>query len=77
VETILIDSEFKQIPELLSALKKAGIELFGGPNAVKNLKLSPAESLSEEYGDNRVTVELVSSLKQAVITLINLNNPLE
>ena len=40
--------------------------VFGGERAVKELELPSAPSLSFEYGDARVTLEIVSSVEQAI-----------
>lgn len=75
-ETLLLDASWDSArgAELLAGLKKAGIELFGGPNAMASsafsgTKLEPMDSkkgFSCEYGDNRMTVEIVKDLDAAV-----------
>jgi len=51
---------------LLEALRSAGVEVFGGPRAVDALGLPPAPELKHEWGDLRVTVEVVDGLEAAV-----------
>jgi len=51
---------------VLAALRGAGVEVFGGPRAVQALGLPPAPALKHEWGDLRVTVEVVDGLEAAV-----------
>jgi len=53
--------------KLLRALRAAGVVLFGGPRAMSlGLTDRVAEDLHCEYGDLRMTVEVVDGLQQAV-----------
>jgi len=53
--------------KLLRALRAKGVCLYGGPEAVKQgLTESVALDLHREYGDLQITVEIVSSVQQAV-----------
>jgi delta-1-pyrroline-5-carboxylate synthetase len=52
---------------LVSALESAGVTVFAGPEAARmRSDLAPASSLAVEYGDLRVTVELVDSVQAAI-----------
>lgn len=51
---------------ILSALKQAGVALYGGPRACDIFKLTPAPSLSHEYGELATTVAIVADLEQAI-----------
>jgi len=65
-ETLVNDNEtFYQVCQ---ALKKANVQIFSGPRLSQTLTFGPpkAEKLSIEYGDLACTVEIVSSLEEAV-----------
>ena len=48
------------------ALGENGVKVYGGERAAHALSLAPAEALKKEYGSNELTLELVSSLDEAV-----------
>ena len=48
------------------ALKSAGVELFGGRRAERELGLAPCPALRHEYGSFACTVEVVASLDEAI-----------
>ena len=53
--------------KLLRALRASGVALFGGPEAVRQgLAEVPAADLHTEYGDLKMTVEVVASAQAAV-----------
>eukprot|EP01118_Nematostelium_gracile_P018151 TRINITY_DN797_c0_g1_i1.p1 TRINITY_DN797_c0_g1~~TRINITY_DN797_c0_g1_i1.p1 ORF type:complete len:741 (+),score=180.87 TRINITY_DN797_c0_g1_i1:137-2359(+) len=52
--------------KVLDALRHAGVSLFGGPKAEISLKLPAAPSLKTEYGDLRMSVEIVENLEEAI-----------
>lgn len=53
--------------KIMRALRVAGVSLFGGPHAVKaGLTDQAAKDMSTEYGGLAMTVEIVSSLQEAV-----------
>jgi gamma-glutamyl phosphate reductase len=69
LETLLIhDSLVKSggAAELMTAMRAAGVELFGGPRGVKELKLPAAPALRHEYGGLQCSVELVDSMDSAI-----------
>lgn len=70
VETVLLHSEFADstaCDELLKELRKSGIMLFGGVQAIaRGLVDRPAESMSTEYGDLRMTIEVVDDVYAAI-----------
>lgn len=75
-ETLLLHRslvESKEALKIIEALKTAGVSLFGGSKATTVFKIPPAESLSVEYGDLRMTVEIVEDLDDA-IDFINTNS---
>ncbi|KAL1520072.1 hypothetical protein AB1Y20_023547 [Prymnesium parvum] len=51
---------------LLAALTNAGVALFGGPKAAAAFGLTPAATLSHEYGSLALTVELVADVHAAI-----------
>jgi len=69
LETILVHRNIvndNRINQILDALKKANVKVFGGPKAVKELQLKPAPSLHHEYSDLQVTVEIVNNFEEAI-----------
>ncbi|MEE2750033.1 MAG: glutamate-5-semialdehyde dehydrogenase [Myxococcota bacterium] len=66
METLLIHSEYPSAQGLLSALAEAGVRVFGGPRAAEAHSLPRAQSLSHEYGDLAVCVEIVDGVGQAI-----------
>jgi delta-1-pyrroline-5-carboxylate synthetase len=72
METLLVHEDLINDGEIFyqvcSALKKSGVQIFSGPRLSKTLTFGPpkAEKLSTEYGDLACTVEIVSSLVEAV-----------
>lgn len=68
VEKILVHEEYKgeRLDGLLKALKDAGVTLHGGERAVGELGLPPAPSVRHEYSSLDVTIELVSSMDEAI-----------
>jgi len=69
LETLLIHDSLVAAggaAELMTALRAAGVELFGGPRGEKELKLPAAPALRHEYGRLACSVELVSSLDEAI-----------
>lgn len=69
LETLLIHDSLVATggaAELMTALRAAGVELFGGPRGEKELKLPPAPALRHEYGCPACSVELVSSMDNAI-----------
>lgn len=68
VEKILVHDAYKgqRLDGLMQALKDAGVTLHGGERAVAELGLSPAPSVRHEYSSLDVTIELVSSMDEAI-----------
>jgi gamma-glutamyl phosphate reductase len=69
LETLLIHDSLVATggaAELMTALRAAGVELFGGPRGEKELKLPPAPALRHEYGCQACSIELVSSMDNAI-----------
>ncbi|KAG8234475.1 hypothetical protein J437_LFUL013158 [Ladona fulva] len=72
METLLIHEEmFSQgsfFVDLCSMLKREGVTINAGPNLAKRLTFGPpqAKSLKIEYGALECTVEVVSSLSEAI-----------
>lgn len=68
VEKILVHESLKgeRLDALLAALKEAGVTVHGGDRSVSELGLSPAPSVRHEYSSLDVTVELVSSMTEAI-----------
>lgn len=68
VEKILVHEEYKgeRLDGLLKALEDAGVTLHGGERAVGELGLPPAPSVRHEYSSLDVTIELVSSMDEAI-----------
>ncbi len=64
-ETLLVHKDLLQdnlCNQVLEALKKNKVTLYGGPKASQLLSLPPAKSLKMEYSDLRMTVEIVENL---------------
>jgi delta-1-pyrroline-5-carboxylate synthetase len=51
---------------MLSVLGECGIKVFGGPRAARALHLAPAPSMSIEYSDLALTLELVGDVDAAI-----------
>lgn len=70
LETLLVhDSHLgagRAYEKIAAALTDAGVELFGGERAEKELKLPKCPALRHEYGRPACTVELVSGLDEAI-----------
>jgi len=66
METLLLHEEYAAAQDLLQALEGAGVRLFGGPRAAQRYGLDPAASLSHEYGDLAVCVEIVDGVDEAI-----------
>ena len=69
VETILIHEKFVETSAdpLLRSLRADGVNVFGGPRAMKaGLTERPCKSFRTEYGDLAITIEIVSSLTEAI-----------
>ena len=69
METLLIHAPLLRTglaERLLEALRSAGVELFGGPQAVRLLGLPPADSMHTEYSALACGVELVDSTEEAI-----------
>jgi len=72
METLLVHeslvNENDVFYQVCQALKKSNVEIFSGPRLSKTLTFGPpkAEKLSIEYGDLACTVEIVSSVEDAV-----------
>ena len=69
LETLLIHDDLVAnggAAELMTALRAAGVELFGGPRGTKELNLPAAPALRHEYGGMQCSVELVSSMDNAI-----------
>jgi delta-1-pyrroline-5-carboxylate synthetase len=69
VETILLHSNLVKsgvAKQLIAALVESGVKVNGGPVAAKEFNLKAAKSFREEYGDLEVTIEIVSSVEQAI-----------
>ena len=49
-----------------SALRSAGVTIYGGERATKILGLTPAKEPKHEYGTKELTLELVDSMEQAI-----------
>lgn len=49
-----------------AALREAGISVLGGDRAAPRMGLGPAPSARIEYGSNTLTLELVSSMDEAI-----------
>jgi delta-1-pyrroline-5-carboxylate synthetase len=68
-ETLLLDSNLEDgtMNDIIVTLRKAGVRMFGGRQAVAlGLVDNAAESLHTEYGDLRMTVEVVNSVTEAI-----------
>lgn len=67
VETLLLHADFPHARALLDYLRDNGCRLLAGPNAIALLPDSErAKSLSTEFGDNTMLVEVVPSLEAAI-----------
>mmetsp|Transcript_2268 Transcript_2268/g.4552 ORF Transcript_2268/g.4552 Transcript_2268/m.4552 type:complete len:428 (-) Transcript_2268:46-1329(-) len=69
METLLVHESLQadgRLTTILSALKEAGVELFGGARAAAALGLPPCASPKIEYGTLACTVELVAGLDAAI-----------
>lgn len=71
VETILINKNLIQstlFNSLIEMLEKEKVKIYSGPKLHSTLKFAPppAKSLSHEYSDLAVTIELVDDLNEAV-----------
>lgn len=68
VEKILVHESMKgeRLDSLILALKDAGVTVHGGERAVAELGLPAAPSPRHEYSSLDVTVELVSSMDEAI-----------
>jgi len=70
LETLLVHSShitsgaYKN--KIKPALVNAGVELFGGKRAAKELNLPPCPALRHEYGRPALTVEIVDDLDSAI-----------
>jgi delta-1-pyrroline-5-carboxylate synthetase len=67
LETLLVHEGFGNLEDLLDRLKGAGIELRAGPR-LHNLQpeIPLIDSFHIEYGDHRMTVEIVANVKEAI-----------
>lgn len=55
--------------EIVSALESAGVIVYGGPNALSYQLVPPsmeAKNFKTEYGDNRITLEVVPDTEAAI-----------
>lgn len=68
VEKILIHDSWlgTKTNALMKALQEAGVTLHGGDKASKVLNLPPAPAVRHEYSSLDVTIEIVSSLQEAI-----------
>lgn len=68
VEKILIHDSWlgPKTDALMKALQEAGVTLHGGDKASEILKLPPAPAVRHEYSSLDVTIEVVSSLQEAI-----------
>ena len=69
LETLLIHDSLVAsggAAELMTALRAAGVELFGGPRGSKELNIPEAPALRHEYGGLQCTVELVNTMDNAI-----------
>jgi delta-1-pyrroline-5-carboxylate synthetase len=68
VEKILVHEQLKgdRLNSLMSSLKDAGVTLHGGKRAVSELGLPAAPSERHEYSSLDVTIEIVSSMDEAI-----------
>jgi len=72
METLLVHeslvNENDVFYQVCQALKKSNVQIFSGPRLSQTLTFGPpkAEKLSIEYGDLACTVEIVSSVEEAV-----------
>ena len=68
VEKILVHEQLKgdRLNCLMSSLKDAGVTLHGGKRAVSELGLPAAPSERHEYSSLDVTIEIVSSMDEAI-----------
>ncbi|KAL4444932.1 hypothetical protein ABPG77_003982 [Micractinium sp. CCAP 211/92] len=68
VEKVLVHESLvgEKLDSLLKALRDAGVTLHGGDRAAGALGLPPAPSARHEYSSLDVTVELVSSIDEAI-----------
>lgn len=68
VETILVHESLvgTRLDGLLTALKEAGVTVHGGKRSAEALGLPPAPSIRHEYSSMDVTLELVSSMDEAI-----------
>jgi len=52
--------------EILQAFRTKNVTLYGGPRAIKALNLLPTTTLSREYSDLAITVEIVDDVNEAI-----------
>lgn len=53
-------------PSVQSRLRDQEITIYGGPNAAHSIGIAEASEPKKEYGEKALTLELVSSLEEAV-----------
>lgn len=69
METLLLHEKFCEdgrALELLDALRKANVQLFGGPKASQMFSLPPVKSFRTEYSELACSVEVVPSCSAAI-----------
>lgn len=69
LETLLVHKSLQndgRLDRILTALKDAGVELFGGVNSATALGLPPCVNPKHEYGILACTVEVVDTLEAAI-----------
>ncbi|DBA80719.1 hypothetical protein WJX77_011938 [Trebouxia sp. C0004] len=69
VEKILVHEALAKdgrLYKLQSALREAGVTMYGGERASRDLSLERAKSDRHEYGEAELTLELVSSMDEAI-----------
>ncbi|MCR4688058.1 MAG: glutamate-5-semialdehyde dehydrogenase, partial [Saccharofermentans sp.] len=67
-ETILVDEELKDtvLPEIVDALKAAGVELYGDEYVSKTFGATLQTEWHHEYLDMKVSIKIVSGLSEAI-----------
>ena len=69
LESLIIHKKYPELPEILSALLKAGVEVRGDSEACSfdpGIKLATEQDFDTEYLDKIISVKIVENLEEAV-----------
>lgn len=69
METLLVHENMikdGRITKIISSLKQAGVQLYGGDRASTELGLPLCPAKHHEYGDLEATIEIVSGMEEAI-----------